>query len=115
MSHRFPRQTCLMIPGSKRRPSAVLTIDEVLDAIKNFNDIQLAHEIAVNPRFRLLPYKPPGSSLENRPNPKSILNEDFWDHLHEQLYANPPIHDKIIILIGDIKEVNQTRSPHTFN
>lgn len=103
-----------------------MTFDEVRDAIKNVEDMQLAHEIvivffsffsnspdkfaikifvfkAINPEFRLQPYQPPESSLEMRI--KTIMHDAFWDLLREQLNADPPVYDHAISLLGDIKEV----------
>lgn len=81
----------------------MLTFDEVRDAIKNVEDMQLAHEIAINPDFKLQPYDPPESSLEKRI--KTIMHDAFWDLLREQLNADPPCYDHAIALLGDIKEV----------
>lgn len=92
-----------MLPGSAGSPPKILTFDEVRDAIKNVEDMQLAHEIAINPNFRLQPYDPPETSLEKRI--KSIMQDAFWDLLREQLSADPPCYDHAIALLGDIKEV----------
>lgn len=97
------RQTRFVLPGSAGSPPKILTFDEVRDAIKNVEDMQLAHEIAINPNFRLQPYDPPETSLEKRI--KSIMQDAFWDLLREQLSADPPCYDHAIALLGDIKEV----------
>lgn len=82
----------------------VLTIDEVFDAIKNLHDIQMAHEIAINPDFRMQPHHSSESSLENRVEP--IVNEVFWDDLADQLNENPPVYTHFITLLSNIKEVD---------
>lgn len=111
-----------------------MTFDEVRDAIKNVEDMQLAHEIvkiilkiffskrshftyfgvnfqkyslfqAINPDFRLQPYQPPETSLEKRI--KAIMHDAFWDLLREELHADPPVYDHAVALLGDIKEVKQ--------
>lgn len=66
----------------------------------------LAHEIAINPDFRLEPYIPPENSLEKKI--KTILHDAFWDLLREQLNSDPPCYDHAIVLLGDIKEVAST-------
>lgn len=78
-------------------------MDEVRNAIKNVEDMTLAHEIAVNPEFRLQPYDPPENSLEKKI--KTILHDAFWDLLREQLNSTPPSYDQAIVLLGDIREV----------
>lgn len=98
------RQTRFVLPGtSAGSPPKILTFDEVRDAIKNVEDMQLAHEIAINPDFRLQPYDPPESSLEKRI--KTIMHDCFWDLLRSQLNSEPPQYDHAIALLGDIKEV----------
>lgn len=77
------------------------------EAIKNVEDMQLAHEIAINPDFRLQPYQPE-SSLEERI--KSIMHDAFWDLLREELNSNPPKYDHAIALLGDIKDVRKIQS-----
>lgn len=99
------RQTRFVLPGSAGSPPKILTFDEVRDAIKNVEDMQLAHEIAINPNFRLQPYDPPESSLEKRI--KAIMHDAFWDHLREQLNSDPPCYDHAIALLSDIKEVSK--------
>lgn len=97
------RQARFVLPGTSGSPGKVLTMDEVRYAIKNVEDMTLAHEIAVNPDFRLEPYNPPENSLEKKI--KTILHEAFWDLLREQLNSDPPCYDHAIVLLGDIKEV----------
>lgn len=40
-------------------PPKVLTLDEVAHVVKNIENMELAHEIALNPEFKLQPYEPP--------------------------------------------------------
>lgn len=96
------RQARFVLPGSAGSPPKVLTLDEISDAIKNVEDMQLAHEIAINPDFRLQPYDPPENSLEKRI--KAIMHDAFWQLLTEQLNAEPPCYDQAIALLGDIKD-----------
>lgn len=78
-------------------------MDEVRNAMKNVEDMTLAHEIAINPDFRLEPFEPPADSLEKKI--KTILHDAFWNLLREQLTNDPPCYDHAIVLLGDIKEV----------
>lgn len=41
----FFRQTLFVLPGPCGSPPKILTFDQVRDAIKNVEDMQLAHEI----------------------------------------------------------------------
>lgn len=104
MFNHFNSRTFIILPGSTSGPPTLLTIDEVQKAIKNAGDMQLAHEIAINPNFRLKPYNPPDSSLENRI--KLIMHDAFWDVLRDELNSNPPKYDHAIALLDDIKEVH---------
>lgn len=78
-------------------------MEEVEHALKNVEDMSLAHEIAINPEFKLEPYNPPENSLEKRI--KTIMHDVFWDLLREQLNNDPPCFDQAINLLGEIKEV----------
>lgn len=51
-----------ILPGVAGSPPKVLTMDEVQKVITSVDNMTLAHEIAINPDFRLQPYEPP----ENR-------------------------------------------------
>lgn len=109
------RQARFILPGTSGSPPKILTMDEVRYAIKNVEDMTLAHEIAINPEFRLEPYDPPENSLEKKI--KTILHDVFWDILRDQLESDPPSYDQAIILLGDIREVkiNWTDSIRMYN
>lgn len=51
-----------MLPGVSGSPPKILTMDEVANVVKNIENMTLAHEIAINPEFKLQVYEPP----ENR-------------------------------------------------
>lgn len=99
----IPRQTRFILPGPSGGSEKVLTIDEVRDAIKNVQNMELAHEIAINPDFRLQPFNPPEGSVGHRV--KTVLHEAYWDRLREDLNAIPPVYDHAIALLGDVREV----------
>lgn len=90
-----------MLPGSAANAAQVLTIDEVRFAIQNIKDMQLAHEIAINPDFSLTFNDPPESHLEKRIK----MHVHNWQHFREQLNRRPPIYDHAIVLLADIKYV----------
>lgn len=83
-------------------PPKVMSMHEVMDCVKNLEDMQMAHEIAINPEFRLQPFEPPADSLERRV--KDMIHQAFWDLLRQQLDAQPPCYDHAIQLLSDVKE-----------
>ncbi|XP_055709434.1 T-complex protein 11-like protein 1 isoform X2 [Phlebotomus papatasi] len=87
------------IPGSAPK---VLTMNEVMDCMKNIQNMTLAHEIAINPEFKLEPFEPPQNSLERRV--KDMVHKAFWNLLREQLSSDPPCYDHAIQLLTDIKD-----------
>lgn len=74
-------------------PPKVMSMDEVIEMAKNLEDMQMAHEIAINPEFRLQPFEPPADSLERRV--KDMIHQAFWDVLRQQLNEKPPCYDKV--------------------
>lgn len=62
----------------------------------------MAHEIAINPEFKLKPFEPPVDSLERRI--KDMIHQAFWDLLRQQLNESPPCYDHAIQLLSDVKE-----------
>lgn len=62
----------------------------------------LAHEIALNPEFKLEPYEPPENSLERKI--KDIMHKAYWNVLREELNSTPPKYTHAIQLLNEIKE-----------
>ncbi|XP_075159176.1 T-complex protein 11-like protein 1 isoform X2 [Haematobia irritans] len=91
-----------VLPSMDGSPPKVITLDELTDVVKNIQNMELAHEIALNPEFKLQPYEPPEDSLEKRI--KDCMHKAFWDVLREQLSANPPQYQYAIQLLQEIKE-----------
>lgn len=56
------RMVRFVLPSMDGSPPKVVTFNEVADVVKNIQNMELAHEIALNPEFKLQPYEPP----ENR-------------------------------------------------
>uniref|UniRef100_A0A1B0BLH9 T-complex protein 11-like protein 1 n=1 Tax=Glossina palpalis gambiensis TaxID=67801 RepID=A0A1B0BLH9_9MUSC len=96
------KMTRFVLPSMDGSPPKVLTLNELANVFKNIQNMELAHEIALNPEFKLQPYEPPENSLERRI--KDILHKAFWDCLREELNQTPPCYDHAIQLLGDIKE-----------
>ncbi|XP_037920173.1 T-complex protein 11-like protein 1 isoform X2 [Hermetia illucens] len=96
------KQTRFILPSADGSPPKVLTMDEVVDVVKNIQNMTLVHEIALNPEFKLKPYEPPEDSLERRI--RDVMHKAFWDVLREQLSQDPPCFNHAIQLLADIKE-----------
>lgn len=90
------------MPGTGGSPPKILTMDEVQNALTNLDNMTLAHEIAVNPDFRLQPYEPSPNTLER--NIKDMVHKAFWAAIREQLEEDPPCYDHAIQLLADIKD-----------
>lgn len=91
-----------MLPGMANSPPKVMSMVEVMDCVKNLEDMTMAHEIAINPEFKLKPFEPPENSMERRI--KDMIHQAFWDLLRQQLGEQPPCYDHAIQLLSDVKE-----------
>ncbi|XP_017483757.1 PREDICTED: T-complex protein 11-like protein 1 isoform X1 [Rhagoletis zephyria] len=91
-----------ILPSMDGSPPKVLTLHEVGDVLKNIQNMELVHEIAINPEFKFEPYEPPENSLERLI--KDIMHKAFWDVLRNQLNENPPCYDHAIQLLAEIKD-----------
>lgn len=90
-----------MLLSTDGSPSKVVTINEVQHAIKSVENMSLAHELAVNPEFRLKSFEPEPNSLEGRI--KEMAHKAFWDVLRENIKQDPPCYNLAINLLSDIK------------
>lgn len=97
------KQPRFVIPGGPGSPPKIVTMDEIMGVVKNIEDMTLAHEIAINPDFKLTRYEPPDNSVEKKV--KEIMTKAYWDVLREQLSRTPPSFDHAISLLGEIKVV----------
>lgn len=91
-----------VIPGGAGSPPKIVTMDEIMGVVKNIEDMTLAHEIAINPDFKLTRYEPAENSIERRI--KDIMTKAYWDVLREQLARDPPSFEHAISLLGEIKD-----------
>lgn len=64
--HLFSRSVRFVLPGIGGIPSKVLTLDELSHVVKNIQNMELVHEIAVNPEFKLTPHEPSGNRFALR-------------------------------------------------
>ncbi|KAH8273528.1 hypothetical protein KR018_010518 [Drosophila ironensis] len=94
--------TRFVLPSLGGSPPKIVTLDEVSSMFNNLRNMELAHEIALNPDFKLQQYEPPEDSLEGRI--KAMVHKAFWDLLRQQLERQPPSFDQAIRLLAEIKE-----------
>ncbi|XP_037725670.1 T-complex protein 11-like protein 1 [Drosophila subpulchrella] len=94
--------TRFVLPSLDGTPPKIVTLDEVSSMFKNLRNMELAHEIALNPEFKLQKYEPPSDSLEGAI--KKMVHKAFWDLLRQQLDRQPPSYDQAIRLLAEIKE-----------
>ncbi|EDV45955.1 T-complex protein 11-like protein 2 [Drosophila erecta] len=94
--------TRFVLPSLDGTPPKIVTMDEVSSMFKNLRNMELAHEIALNPDFKLQKYEPPSDSLEGAI--KKMVHKAFWDLLRQQLDRQPPSYDQAIRLLAEIKE-----------
>ncbi|XP_017064137.1 T-complex protein 11-like protein 2 [Drosophila eugracilis] len=95
--------TRFVLPSLDGTPPKIVTLDEVSSMFKNLRNMELAHEIALNPDFKLQKYEPPSDSLEGAI--KKMVHKAFWDILREQLERRPPSYDQAIRLLAEIREL----------
>ncbi|KAL5276577.1 TCP11 family protein [Megaselia abdita] len=96
------KQARFVLPSTDGSPPKVLTLNEIYSVVKNIQNMTLAHEIALNPEFKLEPYQPPENSLERKI--KDIMHKAYWDVLREDLNSTPPKYTHAIQLLSEIKE-----------
>lgn len=100
-SENSEKQQKFVIPGGAGSPPKIVSMDEIMGVVKNIEDMTLAHEIAINPDFKLTRYEPPDNSLEKRV--KEMMTRAYWELLKEQLNRTPPCFDHAISLLAEIK------------
>lgn len=84
-------------------PPKTLTLEEVMESAKNLSNLRLAHEIAVNPNFRLEMNDLPQDSLWKVV--RDTVHKAFWDVLESELNDDPPEYGHAIRLLEEIREI----------
>lgn len=85
---------CVMIPSSPNKVPPVY---------KYLKDMELIHEIVINNDFEMKKVDSPEKSIQKRVH--EMFHKAFWDHVEEQLNANPPDYVPAIQLIEVIKQM----------
>ena len=94
----------VVLSSTDGSPPKVMTVDELAGFMKNMENMALAHEIAMNPEFKLVAYEPPKNTFESQI--KDIIHKAFWDVLREQINSDPPCFENAIQLLSEVKEVS---------
>ncbi|CAF1167609.1 unnamed protein product [Didymodactylos carnosus] len=83
-------------------PPRFIEFSQMMEANRNAQNLQLAHEIVFNKDFKLeLPEYEKGSMAEKV---HDTMHSAFWDILREDLQADPPRYEHVVNLIGEAKE-----------
>ncbi|XP_034529964.1 T-complex protein 11-like protein 2 isoform X1 [Notolabrus celidotus] len=84
-------------------PPKTLTLDEVMESAKDLSNLSLAHEITVNPNFRLELNSLPQDSLWKLV--RDNVHKAFWDILESELNDDPPEYGQAIKLLEEIRGI----------
>ncbi|XP_020509324.2 T-complex protein 11-like protein 2 [Labrus bergylta] len=84
-------------------PPETLTLNEVMESARNLSNLCMAHEITVNPNFRLELNTLPQDSLWKLV--RDTFHKAFWDILESELNDDPPVYDQAIKLLEEIREI----------
>uniref|UniRef100_A0A3Q3W150 Uncharacterized protein n=1 Tax=Mola mola TaxID=94237 RepID=A0A3Q3W150_MOLML len=84
-------------------PPKTLTLEEVMDSARELSNLNIAHEISVNPNFQVGQCSHPKGSLFNVV--KDAMHKAFWDILESELNDDPPVYGQAIKLLEEIREI----------
>ncbi|XP_035282972.1 T-complex protein 11-like protein 2 isoform X2 [Anguilla anguilla] len=84
-------------------PPKTITLDEVMTSARDLSNLSLAHEIIMNPNFKVEQLDLPQNSLEKRV--KDIVHKAFWDRLESELNDDPPEYEHAIKLLEEMREI----------
>lgn len=74
-----------------------------MKAANSVSNMTLAHEIAVDNNFHLKKVESPNASGLHK-IVKEMVHKAFWDLLKEELGRDPPVYNRALILLEEIKE-----------
>ncbi|CAF3447699.1 unnamed protein product [Rotaria socialis] len=100
-----------MTGATAASPPRFIDYNQLMEANRNAQNLQLAHEIVFNKDFQLaLPEYEKGSITEKV---HDTMHTAFWDILRADLVADPPRYEHVVKLIGEAKEdVKSLVLPH---
>ncbi|KAM6962147.1 T-complex protein 11-like protein 2 [Tautogolabrus adspersus] len=84
-------------------PPKTLTLNEVMESAKDLSNLSIAHEITMNPNFRLELNTLPQDSLWKLV--RDNVHKAFWDILESELNDDPPVYGQAINLLEEIREI----------
>uniref|UniRef100_A0A914BV58 T-complex 11 n=1 Tax=Acrobeloides nanus TaxID=290746 RepID=A0A914BV58_9BILA len=89
----------LWVAGSS--PAKFFTIDDILKVNDSIEKMALAHEIAIDPNFRLENMKKRDPIEEAV---QKTMRAAYWDKLREDLQHDPPDYSHCLVLLVDMKQ-----------
>jgi hypothetical protein len=108
-----------MNPFIGQSPPRFVTLDDLMRTTTSLTKMALAHEIAVNDKFKVFsPFfqksfiflrlqlerpRMPENSLASKVS--DAMHAAFWQKLRTDLEAQPPEYSMLAALLGDVKEV----------
>lgn len=102
---RFCASPQFMVHGlTSASPPKFVSLEEIMQAANGMRDMALVHQIVVDQNFKLAPVEPSDNNLRSKV--KETMKQAFWDLLKEQLNEEPPNYSQALILLEDIKKVN---------
>lgn len=84
-------------------PPRFVAMEEVMKAANGVANMYLAHEIAMDPSFRL-PDKNEVEKSGLRKQVEDVMKKAFWDVLQSQLDETPPKYKQALALLAEVKE-----------
>ncbi|KAM6304621.1 T-complex protein 11-like protein 2 isoform 3-T8 [Podargus strigoides] len=100
---RFKSDSSSKASSPASSPPKIVTLQELTATARNFTNLTLAHEIAVNANFGIKHEDLPLNSFVG--TVKQIVHKAFWDHLESELNEEPPEYKHAIKLFEEIKEI----------
>ncbi|XP_063237869.1 T-complex protein 11-like protein 1 [Bacillus rossius redtenbacheri] len=91
----------LLVPGLAASPPKFVSLEEIMKAARDIDNMSLVHEIAVDSNFKLEKFEPPPNSLHKQVS--ETMHKAFWDVLTAQLNEDPPCYTHAMALLEEIK------------
>lgn len=89
--------------GVAASPPSFVNFDKLMDTLRRDTEtMQLAHEIAVNPDFKLEKPSVPANSLYSLV--QQNMRRAYWDIIKQDIAKTPPVLDMVIKLCNDIRQ-----------
>jgi hypothetical protein len=98
------RENGNMFASVASSPPRFVAVEEVIKAANGVANMYLAHEIALDPGFRLPHKNDVANKSALKGHVEEIMKKAFWDVLKSQLEESPPKYKQALSLLVEIKE-----------